>query len=78
MSEWLENFEKEKVNLIIKSGESFHELYLYCPYCGYEQEEIWEGFNLTPNGEESEGECQSCHRHFFYSVDLSFSTRRGQ
>lgn len=78
MSEWYENFKKEKVNSIIKIGKSFHEMGLYCPYCGYEQEEIWEGFNLTPNGEESEGECQSCNRHFFYKVDLAFSTRKGK
>jgi len=78
MSEWFENFKKEKVNMITKTGKSFHEMYLYRPYCGYEQEEILEGFDLTPNGEESEGQCQSCERHFFYSVELAFSTRKGK
>lgn len=76
MSGWLENYEKEKVKLITERGKSFSEMYLYCPYCGYEQEEVYKGFDLTPNGEESEGQCQSCERHFFYSVELSFSTRR--
>ena len=78
MSEWFENFKKEKVKNIVNRGESHHEMYLHCPYCGYEQEEIWDGFDLTPNGEENEGECQSCNRYFFYSVDLSFSTRKGK
>jgi len=78
VSEWYENHIKEKVASIIKRGESFHEMDLYCPYCGYKQEEIWEGFSLEPNGEENEGDCQGCGKNFFYSVDLSFSTRKGK
>lgn len=78
MSEWYENHIKEKKASIVKRGESFHETYIYCPYCGHSQDEIWEGFYLEPNGEEQEGQCQSCERHFFYSVELSFSTRVGK
>lgn len=78
MSEWYENFKKEKVKRIVNRGESHHEMDLYCPYCGYKEEEIWENFDLTPNGEEVEGQCNSCERYFFYSVDLSFSTRKSK
>lgn len=78
MSEWYENFKKEKVNSILKRGESFHESDFYCPYCGKIQEEAWDSFDLTPSGEEQEGQCQSCERHFFYRVDLAFSSRKAK
>lgn len=78
MSEWFENYKKEKVNSILKRGESFHELDLFCPYCGHEHEDIWESFDLTPNGEENEGECNKCEKTFFYKVELTFSTRKGR
>lgn len=78
MSDVLEQIKKSKIESIRKRGESFNEAYLYCPYCAHEQEEIWDGFDLQPNGEEREGECQSCGRFFFYSVDLMFCTRKAK
>ncbi len=78
MSDILEQLQKERKVKILKRGEAFLEMYLYCPYCAHEQTDIWEGFDLQPNGEDREGQCQSCERHFFYSVDLSFSSRKSK
>ena len=76
MSDWYENFKKDKTISIRASGKYYQECYLYCPHCGYEQEEIWDSFDLTPNGEESEGECQSCNKKFIYIVELCFSASK--
>lgn len=72
----LKKIRVERRDKILRRGESFNELYLFCPYCAYEQVEIWEGFDLQPNGKEREGQCQGCERYFMYSVDLSFSSRK--
>jgi DNA-directed RNA polymerase subunit RPC12/RpoP len=76
MSDWYENFKKDKIISIRARGKSFQESYLHCPHCGYIQEEIWDGFDLTPNGEELEGECQSCNKKFLYIVEFCFSTSK--
>ena len=78
MSEWYENHSKNKKATIVKTGESLREYDIYCPYCGSEQEEIWNGFDLTPNGDWFEGDCQKCSKNFFYKTELSFCTRKGQ
>lgn len=75
MSEWYDNHIKEKKNRILKSGESFSESEIYCPYCAHEQQDIFE-WDLTPNGEDIEEQCQSCERHFAYSCRYVYSTRK--
>lgn len=75
MSEWYEKFQKERKDKILRSGESFSESDIYCPYCAHEQQDIWE-WNIKPNDEEHEEQCQSCERHFMYSARYVFSTRK--
>lgn len=78
MSDLLEQLKKEKIKTILRRGETNSEHYLYCPYCAHEQSDIWDSFDLQPNGEDREGQCQKCERHFFYSIELAFSSRKGR
>ena len=75
----LEEIRADKKRMILRNGESIFEMNIYCPYCGDAQHgEVWENFDLEPCGESKEGKCQYCERHFFYKVDLCFSTRKGK
>lgn len=79
MNEFILKLKKEKTEGVLRRGESFNEMYIYCPYCAHEHsDDIWEDFDLTPNGDEQEGECRECEKPFFYSVSLAYSTRKGK
>jgi hypothetical protein len=75
MSDFLERIRKEKKDSILRSGKSFDEWEIMCPYCAYEQRDIFE-WNIQPNDEENEEQCQSCERHFMYSARIVYSTRK--
>lgn len=77
MSELLEQLRQEKREKILRRGESYNEAYIYCPYCGHEQQDTWE-FGIEPNDEENERQCQleSCQRYFMVSAEIRFSTRK--
>lgn len=76
MSDFLAKIERERKDRILSSGKYYGENYIYCPYCAREQTEIWEGFDLKPDGEEREGQCQQCERYFMYAVELQFNARK--
>lgn len=71
----IDDLEKQKAELIRRNGESFDEMWIFCPYCAHEQEDTWE-WNIRPDEEESEEQCQKCDRHFAVSARIVFSTRR--
>lgn len=75
MSDILERIHERRRQDILRTGASFNEFDIYCPYCAIEQREIWE-WDLTANEEEREAQCYNCRRYFFYSVRLCFDTRR--
>lgn len=75
MSDLIKKWDEERKAKILRMGETFSEAYIYCPYCAYEQQDIWE-WDLTANDEETEEQCQSCERHFMYSCRQVYSTRR--
>lgn len=72
---WYEEHKENVRKQILKSGESHSERDMICPYCGKEQEDLWDSNLGDPNGEENEFQCGSCERHFFYKMDIVFSTR---
>ena len=78
VDDFMAEHEKRKKETILKLGRSSSEAELYCPYCAHEQTDIWDGFDLQPNDEDREDQCQKCERYFFYSVTLSFSSRQGK
>lgn len=75
MSDILKKIEAEMKERILKTGESYNEHDVHCPYCAKEQEEVWE-WGIEPNDEEEEVQCQKCDRHFMVSAQIRFSTRR--
>jgi hypothetical protein len=75
MSDILEKIYEQRKKEILHRGEAFKENDIYCPYCAHEQEDIWD-WDLHPNGEEDEIQCQSCERYFAVKGDIVWSTRR--
>lgn len=75
MSEILKQIDDERKERIKSFGDTYDERNIYCPYCAHKQDDIWE-WDLTPNKEEREAQCQSCDRHFSYRVGVRYSTRR--
>lgn len=67
---------KKKKDHILRTGESFDEWDVYCPYCAYEQQDVWD-LGIPVNGdEEEEVQCQKCERHFAAKARVVFSTRK--
>jgi transposase-like protein len=78
VSEWYDNHIKNKKATIVRTGESFREHDIYCPYCGQDQNDIFERFDVEPSGDWQEGDCHKCGKNYFYKSELAFSTRKGQ
>ena len=72
---FLAEHKRQKEKQILASGESFNEWDVICPYCTYEQQDVWD-WGLKPNDENEEVQCQSCERHFMVKASVRYSTRR--
>ena len=75
IDDFLKQAEELKTKQVLKSGESYDEIDVICPYCAYRPKDTWE-WNIPPNGEEQEEQCPSCDRHFMVSGEIRYSTRR--
>lgn len=74
--DWYENYKKNKIQMILKNGESIHEINsLFCPYCGFENVDLCD-LDLKPNDEREETYCEKCGEEFFYKINLAFSTTK--
>lgn len=75
MSDYLTRMKQEKLNTINRTGKTFREYEVYCPYCAHEYNDIWET-GLTPNSEWTDLECYSCEKTFNVMAEVVFNTER--
>lgn len=73
--DWWERYKRRRADDIIKSGTYFSEHEIFCAYCAHSQCDIWD-FDIQPNNEEVEVQCEKCKRHFAVKARVTFSGRR--
>ena len=73
MSDWLEEYKKNKIKTGIKLGYFTYENKVYCPCCGKEPSDWWE---LAPSELETWEivECDKCGKSFRLKTDIVYST----
>ncbi|UYN57198.1 hypothetical protein OFW50_03730 [Lacticaseibacillus chiayiensis] len=61
----------------MKAEEHIDELCPICPYCGFNDEDVWETHNYNPNwipGEMLTVECPNCERQYNVAWNISYDT----
>lgn len=66
-----EKYIKEKRERIIKDGESFQEQWVYCPYCGFDQDDAF----IRDEDREENYDCERCKKIFAVRAKTVYSTR---
>lgn len=76
VEEMLAEMRAEKRANILRKGETYHEVDIFCPYCAEEQRDWWESAPDPRDEEGIEMQCDECERHFHAKAEVVFSTRR--
>lgn len=76
MCDVLKRIENERKSRILKTGETFEELSIYCPYCAEENYDAMEGLHEFYNDEWTEIECYHCGKIFKAKWTAVYSTEQ--
>ena len=75
MSNFWEEREKRKIEVGVREGHFIHEPVVYCPHCGFEQQDYWESVPAAESGYEPMN-CEKCQEEFFVEAVIMYNSRK--
>lgn len=72
--EFVTEWRKQRIKIIVASGESYKESDVYCPHCGAIDYDYWDR-NLRRE-EWMSNDCEKCEESYEFMIESVFSSRK--